>query len=165
MKKSGFTLVELMITLALCVLIISLTVVNVSFLHRGLVRSEVDKLFSACMFLQQCALTTGQEHELFFDTKNNSYTFAGKNVFLRSPVAFGVVPGAKGPPSSPTRIIKNPTTFKGNKILFSPTGAISSGTVYLTDGEQKSLYALSNGIAHISHLRKYSYTSKWNLLP
>jgi len=165
MKKSGFTLIELMISLALCALVVSLTIVNVGFLNRGLVRSEVDKLYAACMYLQQCALTTGQEHELSFDQNKNSYNFAGKTEKLRNPVVFGFIPGVKGPPSSPSKKIKKPITFKGKKIVFSPMGTISSGTVYLADGDKKILYALSNGIAHISHLRKYSYTSKWNLLP
>lgn len=163
--KKGFTLVELMISIALCAFVITLTIVNVSFLNRGLVRSEVDKLFATCMYLQQRALTTGQQQILSFDTKNNSYNFTGKNCTLRPPVIFGFVPDTKGPPSSPSKKIKKPITFKEERILFSTNGAISSGTVYLTDVQKKSLYALSNGIAQISHLRKYCYSSKWNLLP
>ena len=94
-RSNGFTLVELMITLALCALVVSLTIVNVGFLHRGLVRSEVDKLYATCMYLQQCALTTGQEHELLFDQTENSYNFAGKTEKLRNPVVFGFIPGVK----------------------------------------------------------------------
>lgn len=165
MKSPGFTLVELMITLALCALVVGLTIVNVSFLDRGIVRSEVDKLYSACMYTQQCALAMGQQYELVFDEQNNSYTFAGKTERLRPPVVFGVVAGAKGPPSSPSKKITKPITFKHKKILFGPTGSISSGTVYLTDAKRNCLYALSNGIAQVSHLRKYSYTGTWKLLP
>jgi len=165
MKHSAFSLIELMISIALCALVVALLVVNVSFLNRGIVRSEIDKLYSVCMYLQQCALTTHQEHELTFDTKNNTYRFAGKTETLRFPVEFGFPCNVKGPPSTPRKKIFSAVTFKGGKILFYPEGIISSGTVYLTDRNKTVLYALSSGIAHVSHLRKYSYTDKWNLLP
>lgn len=163
--SSGFSLIELMITIALCALVVTLTVVNVSFLHRGTVRSEVDKLYAACMYLQQCALSGNQEYILELDEQKNEYSFDGRVERLESPVHFGFAENAKGPPSSPRNPIKSAITFPGKRIMFYPDGVISSGTVYLTDGSGNVLYALSSGIAHVSHLRKYSYNDIWVLLP
>lgn len=163
--SSGFSLIELMITIALCALVVTLTVINVSFLHRGTVYSEVDRLYAACMYLQQCALSGNQDYMLEFDEKKNEYSFDGRVERLEPPVRFGFTEGVKGPPSSPRNNIKSAITFPGKRIMFYSDGVISSGTVYLTDGSDSVLYALSNGIAHVSHLRKYSYNDTWVLLP
>lgn len=163
-KTFGFTLIELMITVALCALVLTLTFVNVSFLNRGIVRSEAEKLYSACMYLQQCALTNNAQQELMFDREENKYTYAGRTETLHAPVEFGVMPHIKGPPSSPSHPIKSPITFNERKILFYPDGIISSGTVYLTDRKKQFLYALSSGIGSVSHLRVYRYTGKWELM-
>jgi len=161
----GFSLIELMITITLTALIVTLTVVNVSFLHRGVIRSEVGTLYAACRYVQRCAMASNQQQVLRFNLKENSYTFDGRTATLAAPLQFGVKKGIKGPPSSPQKQITSPVTFKENTIIFSPNGVISSGTVYITDRQKKSLYALSNGIAQVSHLRKYSYNGKWVLLP
>lgn len=165
MNRGGFSIIELMVTISLCALMVTLTLVNVSFLDRGTVRSEIDKLYSVCMYVQQCALTSSKELEIVFDTTENSYTFSGRTETLYPSVRFGFVSGTKGPPSSPQKKIKSGITFKKNKIIFYPDGVISSGTVYMTDTGEKTLYALSNGISQLSHLRKYSYTGNWKLLP
>jgi prepilin-type N-terminal cleavage/methylation domain-containing protein len=161
----GFSLIELMITITLCVLIVTITVVNVSFLHRGTVRSEVEKLYSACMYLQQRALCSGQECILEFDEIHERYRFDGKVEQFDAAVHFGVPPGVKGPPSEPRNLVTSPITFAGTRIIFYPDGVISSGTVYLTDTKRSTVYALSSAVAQISHLRKYSYTDSWKLLP
>ncbi len=163
-RVDGFSLIELTITIALCALVVTLTVVNVSFFNSGIVRSEVEKLHAACFYLQQCALTSHQKQVLVFDLENNRYSFDGRTEQLQPPVVFGVVPGAQGPPSSPYRTIKSPVTFPGNKIVFHPDGIVSSGTVYLTDQDKKIFYGISSGIAQVSHVRKYRYTDKWMLL-
>jgi len=163
-SEGGFSLIELVITVALCALVVTLMVVNVSFLNRSVIRVEVNKLYTACMYVRQCALTTHQEQTLIFNKKNNSYSFDGRVEHLSSSVTFGVIPGAKGPPSSPQKLLSSPITFKKDRIVFYPDGVISSGTVYLTDYQRQSLYALSNGIAQISYLRKYLYTGRWQLM-
>ena len=163
-KTNGFTLIELMITVSLCALVLTLTLVNVYFLNRGIVRSEVDKLYSACMYLQQRALTSNTQQELVFNQEQNSYSYAGRAEKVRAPVTFGVIPHVKGPPSSPSKIVKFPITFKKGKILFYPDGIISSGTVYLSDSKKQFLYALSSGVGSVSHLRMYRYSGKWELL-
>ncbi|MCK5632977.1 prepilin-type N-terminal cleavage/methylation domain-containing protein [bacterium] len=163
-NKKAFTLVELIITLALCALVVTLTVVNVSFFNRSFVRSEVDALHMACMYLQQSALTTGKSQTLEIDVEKNCYSFDGRTKKLLSSVVFGASKNLKGPPSSPQKLIASVSTFKKSKIVFSPDGIISSGTIYIADRDKKITYALSSGIAQISHLRKYHYNKKWVLL-
>jgi prepilin-type N-terminal cleavage/methylation domain-containing protein len=163
--RHGFSLIELMITLTLCALIVTLTVVNVSFLHRGTVRNEVEKLYAACMYLQQRALSGNQECLLELDEQRQEYRFDGKVERLDLAVRFGAPSTVKGPPSEPRAIIKSAITFPGKHIIFYPDGVISSGTVYLTDTEKSTVYALSSAVAQISHLRKYGYTDSWKLLP
>jgi len=145
-------------------MIFTLTVVNVSFLDKGVVKSELDLLHTTCMYLQQSALESGEVQILQFDLETNSYSFEKQIKQLKLPVQFGIAGTALGPPSNPYNKIKDPITFQKKQIMFYPEGIISSGTVYLTDRDKKSLYALSNGIAHISHLRKYRYTGKWELI-
>lgn len=164
-QRHGFSLIELMITLMLCVFIISITMVNVSFLQRGTVRGEIEKLYAACMYLQQRALSSNQEFKLAFDEQHQEYRFDGRVERLNGLVRFGAPLDIKGPPSLPTSSIKNAITFPGKNIIFYPDGVISSGTVYVTDIQKTTVYALSSAVAQVSHLRKYSYTDSWRLLP
>ncbi len=164
-RRYGFSLIELMITMMLCVLVVTITMVNVSFLHRGTVRCEVDKLYAACMYLQQCALSSNKEFTLEFDEQHQEYRFDGRVERLDGAVCFGVPNNVKGPPSQPNTIIKSAITFPGRHIIFYPDGVIGSGTVYLTDAKKSTLYALSSAVAQVSHLRKYGYTDSWKLLP
>lgn len=162
--RHGFSLIELMITMTLCVLVITLTAVNVSFLQRGTARSEMEKLFAICMYVQQRALSSGRQLTLEFDEGHSSYRFDGRTEKFASAVRFGVPPGVKGPPSQPTSIIKSAITFPGKKIVFYPDGVISSGIAYITDQKYSTVYALSNAVAQVSYLRKYGYTNSWKLL-
>lgn len=164
-RLCGFTLIELMISISLSVLVVTLTVVNVSFLNKGIIRSEVDKLYAACMYMQQCALLSGKEQVITFNVHNNSYSFNGRTEKLLSPIIFGILPGVMGPPSTPIKKLKSSISFQENRIVFHADGMISSGTIYMIDHKKEYICALSNGIAQISHLRKYSYNGKWQLLP
>ena len=69
----------------------------------------------------------------------------------------GFLPGAKGPPCAPTEVIKQPITFKGNKIIFNPDGIISAGSIYVVDATGRSMYALTSGVTPVSYLRMYRY--------
>lgn len=54
--KSGFTLIELMIVIALFLLIVTLGMIQFSFLDNTIVHAEVDKLAATCSYLQQKAI-------------------------------------------------------------------------------------------------------------
>jgi hypothetical protein len=143
-------------------MLISLTAVNARFFNRTVITSEINLLHAACSYLQQTAIATNQTQELTFNLSDNSYSMHDQTHKLPAHITFGVLPEAKGPPSSPHNILREPITFANDTITFSPDGIISSGTVYLTDSNM--LYALSSAVGHVSFLRKYRYDGKWHLM-
>ena len=163
-SKAGFSLVELMLVLALVALLFTLGSINFSFLHRIALRSELDSLHTICQSLQQRAMATNTKQQLIFNRVDNSYSFGGNTHQLPHYLQFGVISGVKGPPASPNRLVTNPITFKRDIIVFHPDGIISPGAVYLIDTDNQFLYALSSGIAQVSFLRLYRYRSRWEIL-
>lgn len=163
MKREGrgFSLVEVMVSMALFILLVGLVIANTSFLNRYLVRAELDKMYTVFRYLQKTAMVSGQEQVLEFDVKKNRY-MCGKRVFtLPSQVVFGVLPDVKGPPSAPQKIITKSITFRGKKVRFNKAGIIKSGTIYITDKAKHVMYAMSCSVAQASYLRKYAYHGKW----
>lgn len=161
-NKYGFSLVELMIVIALTMILVSLAAINTRYLNKAAITAEINLLYAACHYLQQVAITHNQQQELVFDSSKNSYTIDGQCHQLPKTICFGVLPDAKGPPSSPHNTLSKAITFANNIITFSPDGIISSGAVYLTDSRE--LYALSSSVAHASFLRTYRYDGKWHLM-
>lgn len=167
-RNKGFTIVEIIISIAILSLIIALFAVNINFLNRFILRSEVDKLASVLVYVQRCAILTGKEQILEFDIKNRLYKFDERVFKLPRQVEFGFCQDVKGPPSSPSTVIKLPVTFKSDKIVFYSDGIIDSGTIYITDLRKKFMYAISSGVAQASYIRKYIYNfgniGKWELI-
>ncbi len=160
----GFSLIELMIALAIFCLIITLTYTNVSFLEQSMVHHEINKLASIAHYLAGRARTTNQEQVLQFDRFARSYTFNGRKETLPMGIEFGVLSSVKGPPSNPIQAIANPITFKQEKIIFHPQGIMQPGTVYLIHKKSQQMYALSCAVAQVSFLRKYRYDKRWILM-
>lgn len=162
--SKGFSLIELMVSLAIFCLVITLTFSNVSFLEQSVAHSEIDKLYFVAHYLQRRAQMTNQEQELQFDRFGKSYSFNGRKEMLPQGIEFGTLPGIKGPPSSALHAITNPITFKGEKIIFHPQAIMQSGTVYLIHKKSQNMYALSCAVAQVSFLRKYRYDKRWILM-
>lgn len=164
MNKKAFTLIETIIVLCLFALIASLGLMQISFLDSTIVHAELGKLTAACEYLQQQAITTNSEKVLNCHTHNNCYDSDSIHEKISHPASFGFLAGALGSPGAPSHPIKKAITFPGESIHFYPTGIISSGTIYLTDKNKRYMYAISNGISKVSHLRSYRYDGKWSLL-
>jgi prepilin-type N-terminal cleavage/methylation domain-containing protein len=162
--NNGFSLVELLIVLALFLLIFTLSVVNVDFCNRGASLAQLHHLHTICWYLQQKAITTRKEQRLFIDRNQKLYQCGDIKYQLPCGIVFGVIPGVKGPPAHPTGLITHPITFKNETIIFYPDGIISSGSVYMHDTRGKKLYALTNAVSQISLMRLYRYDNKWSLL-
>lgn len=160
---AAFTLIELMVVICLCALLAGLAMVHLSFLDRTIVRTEIDKLATVCMYLQQLAIATNSEHYLIFDAQKNEYHFDTYHEKLSQHICFGCLSGVMGPPGNPTHSVEKAITFSGQKICFYPTGVISSGTVYLIDKKGQFQYALSNAVSQVSYLRMYRYDGTWKL--
>lgn len=159
----AFTLVELMVVIALIALLVMLTMTHTAFMHRALLRTEVEKLYVTCIYLQRLAMVTNKKQTLVFDLANNAYTFNGHKATLPDAIVFGFLPHAKGPPSDPVKPITGPVTFIDTAITFDPAGIIQPGTVYLADKNRITMYALSCSVSQVSFLRKYRYDNKWQL--
>lgn len=162
MIRYGFSLIEMMVVVALLAIIMTLTIANVSWLNSMVLRSEVDKLHTICMYVQRSAQVSDEPQQLTFDVAGNYYAFNGYQERLPHSLRFGIKPGIKGPPSKPTASPNSPVTFKNQSIRFTPRGIMHPGTVYLTDTGYATTYAVSSPIADYSYVRKYRYhADRW----
>jgi len=160
----GFSLIEILVVIALIMLVASMASVNTHYLHKTVVHTELDLLYNTCCYLQRMAMATNQKQELSFDAARQWYSHNGEKHELPVAVQFGILPQVKGPPSSPLHGLTKPITFSSEKIIFYPDGIISSGIIYMIDSNHQDIYALSSGIANASFLRKYRYDGKWRLM-
>lgn len=161
---SGFTLIELMVVISLCMLLCCVSVVSFRSFERSLVGAEMQLLCAACNSLQQQAIATNTIQELVLDVANHTYSCNGHEHTLAKGVYFDVALNAYGPPSAPYKLLEKPITFKENKILFYPEGMMSAGMVCFTNSSHSLLYAISSAVAHVSFLRRYSYDRSWRLI-
>lgn len=168
---AGFTLIELITSLALLLIVSAITLPQMNFVNSVIMSHETKKLASTFSFLQQRAMTTNTKSEITFDLSNDSYTYQTTNNKtytnkLPRHIQFGFVPNTMGPPASPKKPIKHAVTFPKRTpspcVTFSPDGNISAGTIYLTDSKKRYMKALSCSVEEASFLRMYSYRNgKW----
>lgn len=161
-KRPAFTLVELLVVVALIAILASLALHQFSFFSRY-VRTELDLLYQTCLYMQRHALVTRQKQTLILDIESNSYRFNDRSHVFKKGVCFGIMP-VKGPPSAPNKLLDKASTFKNNQIVFYPDGIIDAGSVYLTNDQHTLLYALTVAISPYSYLRTYCYADTWRLL-
>ncbi len=164
MKNKGFSLIEALVVLALITLIAGLGLCNLRSFYGLMVRADIEKLYTVCMYLQQKALSSQTKQVLRFDVGRKSYAYDDGTQQLNSRVCYGFIPGVQGPPSSPHAPIGKQLSFENDHIIFYADGTIQAGTVYLVDVNKKSLYALTSGVGHISFLRKYRYDGSWHVI-
>lgn len=163
-RKPGFTLVESMIGVSLLLIIVTLVMVNASSMRSSFVRSEIDKLYTVCKFMQMTAQMTNKRQEIYIDLHHNSYTYGGNTEKLSGDVCFGILPDVKGPPSVPRTLLNSPITFDKQCISCTPHGIMNAGTIYLIDNQKKYLFALSSSVTQSSFIRKYAYENGWRLI-
>ncbi len=164
-KKKGFLLIEVMVSLMLITIIISYGLLSINYLHRPLVKADIEKLYATCLYLQQIAMTTNQKQVITFDVMHHCYYFQGHKEKLSPYTLFATLNNIKGPPSEPAKIINKPITFIGNQITFNPTGILQPGTIYLTDKKRQHQFALTIPVSKVSFLRKYSFQGGWIYMP
>jgi len=167
--KTGFSLIELTVVLALVAILVTLVMAGTRAYSRFLVRAEIEKLYMVCSYVKQVAQTTGQPQAISFNPQQASYNYENAQEKLAPQVVFGAVPGAKGPPSAPRNPISRAITFPNNQIIFHPTGIMQAGTVYISsrDSDLQDLcntHALSCAVSQVSFLRRYVYDGGWRLV-
>lgn len=163
-KESGFSLIELIIVIALVTIIALLAGSHLVFLDRMMIRAELEHLYVTCYMLQRRAMMLQTTQTLTFNVIDHSYHYRQTEYRLPTSVRFGTAAGVKGPPSCAEHEISIPVTFKENSITFTPDGIIQPGAVYLTDRLRRYTYVLSCAVGHVSYLRRYQYTQGWHLL-
>jgi len=171
--KMGFSLLELLVTLALITLVFTITIPRFLFFNSLIMHNEINKLFVTFTYLQQKAIASNHEQELRLCPHDNSYSYQQNQKTVTTTLAhivhFGFLKEVKGPPSSPKTPITHPITFKQNAekkyvVTFFPDGNVSPGTIYVVDRKQKIMNALTCSMAPVSYIRKYNYTDgRWNV--
>lgn len=155
----AFTLIELTITLALIVCLVSISFPVILNTSRLYVANQARNLQATCWALEQQAIAQNKQIELYLNQAANFYVWAEQVVKLAPKVKFGVIDGVLGPPSSPQKEIQRAVTFAENKIIFYPDGRISPGSVYLVDDMNRILYAVTVSVASVSYVRLYRYVN------
>lgn len=163
-NKSGFTLIELMVVICLCMLLCGVSLISFKSFQRSLIGAEMQLFCAACNSLQQQAIATHTIQELSIDTVTHTYSCNGHEHTLAKGVYFDVALNAYGPPSAPHKLLEKPVTFKENKIVFYPEGMMSAGMVCFTNSSHSVLYAISSAVAHVCYVRCYSYDKGWRLM-
>lgn len=163
-SDKGFSLIELIVVLCIVAILVSLATMNMRFLNRAAITTNIDLLYNACYCLQKTAMATNATQELTIDVMQHSFESAGIHHQFPSIMQFGILPNVKGPPSVPLSFLSSAITFIDRKIHFYSDGTISAGIIYITDIDKSMIYALSCGVASVSVLRKYRYDGKWHLI-
>jgi type II secretory pathway pseudopilin PulG len=159
MKKVGFTLFELTIVILIVSILCGIGISKLSFLSRVAAKAELEKMYALFMLLQNTAISTGKPEIVTFQPAASTYTHAIFTEKLLPGVQFGTIEGVLGPPATPTSPLKTPITFANNRLTFYPTGSRSAGSLYITDKQKNSLYALTCPIA--GPMRMYKFHGKW----
>lgn len=153
-----------MLVIALIALLAMLGVSSFDYLHKILVHSDGERLYSLILGQRAQAMATGQQIDLHIDVKNGLVTGANVHDSCTNGVLFDMPSKTYGPPSKPTELLKNACTFVDNTIRIDPDGSINAGSLYLTDTQKTCCFALTVPTGAYPFLRLYRYDKKWHLL-
>ena len=158
----GFSIIEIVVFLAIIALLATITLTNFWFLQHSVVQLELSQIQAAFDYTRQLAIATNQVQIITFDQVNHSYNYGKYSNQLSNYSRFGYTPNTYGPPSDPKMPIMQAVTFDHQQALISPQGVIAPGTVYLTDQQHKLTYALTAPLAQITLMRKYkNLNGRW----
>ncbi len=156
-SSTGFSLVELILVLAIILFLATLSVPRLSFIQRHLAKADANQLLITLLYLQREAMVANTKKKLKFLVNTNSYSYNGSVVPLSQGVCFGVAAGVYGPPSGGLKTPKSAVTYNKQTVEFLPDGKMNAGSVYLTDRNRSCMYALTTPISQVSYIRMYTY--------
>ena len=144
-QERGFTLVELMVTVAILAIIAAIAVPSYrEYIPKVRASGAARELFTQIQLARQKAITKNNDYVITFDVSDDSYTIYNdedSNGTLEtgevekpiqmdeqhSGIVFGYVPG-NNPSGSP---ITRDVTFVSDKVTLKPTGLSNAGAVYI----------------------------------
>ncbi|MBI4714437.1 MAG: GspH/FimT family pseudopilin [Nitrospirae bacterium] len=149
MSPKGFTLIELVIVLALVGVLTALAVPNLSGLETRLrLQAACRELAGDLRTARQMALFKQADLTVEFDSPNRRYRLPWGEKTLPLRIRFGYPPEVQGPPSNPKPLDEpDGISFPGNRAAFNADGRNSTGTLYLTNdqGETRALTLVTTG--------------------
>ena len=152
-----------MIVIALVALLMTLSIGSFRFFNRWLVRLQLNHLYMLCLCTRCQAMALRRTLHIQCNSSTNTYASVHQQYHLRKAI-FNYLPGTMGPPSNPVYPITQPITFAQDTITFYPDGTMNAGTIYITDQDQTSMYALTIGVTEFPFIRTYLYANQWQLL-
>lgn len=155
--NKAFSFIEALCVIAACAILALMASAGWDFIYRQYVRAELDRMQMVVLQARMHAMGSGVEQVISFDPASNAYYYNTTSFELPRGVQFGLRPGIKGPPSSPSKTPKSSITFPGSVLRIAPTGIASSGAVYLTDKRKKVQYALTCAVGQHTFVRLYRY--------
>lgn len=162
--RSGISLIEVCITLALISLATMLTLHVIPNMQHGFARSDMQALYQAIIYTQRHAILQRKKEIFTFYPEQGTYSFCDTLHTLSKEVHFGTLPDVLGPPASPHTPLTTACTFKDNQIIMHPDGTMSAGAIYITDTNQQRLYACTIAVAPYAYVRRYRWQKKWQKL-
>jgi len=168
MKKESFTLIELLIVVALLLFILSITISRLSFVSHWKLSQEIQRLQATMQYLHQKSIIENKEYVLEFVPEKNEYSYQTNLRLLMhkldKDVKFGFIDEVKGPPAKPSKKIRKSVTFPSNTIHFYPQGTISSGAVYVVTHNKNAMKAITSSVNDVVSIKSYVYRNKkWSI--
>lgn len=164
MTNGAFSLLELMIVIALVTLLTSLGSLTSSFFNPWLARLQLNQVYMACQCMRAQAMALHRTLHVQCDTHKHTYRI-GDHSYQLTGALFDYLPGSNGPPGNPTKPITHAITFTKQCISFYPDGTTNAGTIYMTDPHHTRMYALTIAVGEIPAIRTYIYSRGWQRLP
>lgn len=176
-KDSGFSMIELMVVIAIIAVVTAITVPNfLSWIPRKRLASASDELFSNLLYTKMQAIKSNRDWAVVFDYGGNSYTiqrdYGGSNTAVRSVDLSGYGSGVRyggGNPGTPavpgdvnTSIPGDGISYTGpsNTVVFTSRGMVDNlGYVYLTNAFNSSVAVGTPVLAGVVSQRVWSGTS------